>query len=187
MEKLFEIVKKRSIPGTLIFDMNCKLLYSNREALDMILEFQMVSKAGKQQKIPKSISNLCNELKKCRKIRRSGRRMNCKQKVLKSKLAFPYSMRAFFMEGMEDKNPTHIMVLLEKIIEKHDIDFGKVQREFKLSGRELEVLKFICKGLSNREISGEMFITEYTVKDHMKKILRKMDVTSRNQIISSLK
>jgi DNA-binding NarL/FixJ family response regulator len=79
------------------------------------------------------------------------------------------------------------MVLIQKIIAKHNIDYEKAQKEFKLSERELEVVRFICEGLSNKEISGKLFITEYTVKDHMKKIMRKMGLTSRSQIISFLK
>jgi len=187
METLFEIIKKRSTPGTIILDMNNRLLYFNEEALEMIPELQTISKRRKEQNIPKAISNLCKELKESRRIGGSDQRVNVSHKVLKNKSLFPFSMRAFFMGGTGDKNPTHIMVLLEKIIEKHEINFEKVQKEFKISKRELEVVRLICEGLANKEISEKLFISEYTVKDHIKNILRKMGVTSRSQIISSLK
>ena len=79
------------------------------------------------------------------------------------------------------------MITIEKIIKGHDFDFEKARTEFGLSGREMEVLSLICKGLPNKEISEKLFISEHTVKDHTKKILRKIGVNSRNQIISSLK
>jgi DNA-binding NarL/FixJ family response regulator len=167
--------------------MNNRLVYFNEEALEMVPELQTISKGGKKQNIPKAISNLCKELKESRRIGGPDQKMKVSHNLLKSKTLSPYSMRAFFMGGMKDKNPTHIMVLLERIIEKHEIDFEKVQKEFKISRRELEVVRLICAGLANKEISEKLFISEYTVKDHIKNILRKMGFTSRSQIISSLK
>ena len=79
------------------------------------------------------------------------------------------------------------MITIEKIIKGHDFDFEKARSEFGLSKREMEVLGLICKGLPNKEISKRLFISEYTVKDHAKKIFRKIGVNSRNQLISSLK
>ncbi len=187
METLFEIIKKRSTPGTIIVDMNNRLVYFNQEALEMIPELQKISKGKKKQNIPKPISNLCKELKESRRRKGSDQKVNVSHKLLNNKAHFPYSMRAFFMGGMGDKNPTHIMVLLEKIIQKHEINLEKAQKEFKISKRELEVVQLICEGLANKEISEKLFISEYTVKDHIKNILRKMGVTSRSQIISSLK
>ena len=96
-------------------------------------------------------------------------------------------MRAFFIHHPLEKKPTHIMITIEKIIKGHDFDLEKARSEFGLSKREIEVLSLICKGLANKEISKQLFISEYTVKDHTKKILKKIGVSSRNQIISSLK
>jgi DNA-binding NarL/FixJ family response regulator len=167
--------------------MNNRLVYFNEEALEMVPELQAISKRGKQKNIPKAISNLCKELKESRRRKGPDQRVNVSHNILKSKSLSPYSMRAFFMGGRGDKNPTHIMVLLEKIIQKHEINLEKVQKEFKISKRELEVVQLICEGLANKQISEKLFISEYTVKDHIKNILRKMGVTSRSQIISSLK
>lgn len=184
-----QIIKKRSTPGTLIFDMNNRLLYFNKEALEIIDDFKNPSqtpKRGNRKEIPKIVLNLCNQLKKSRRARRSDRSLNAMQKALKGKSRHSYSIQAFFIGGCSDTSPSHIMVLMQKIIEKHNIDYEKAKKEFKLSGRELEVLGLICEGFSNKQISRKLFITEYTVKDHMKHIMRKMTVTSRNQIVSFL-
>jgi two-component system NarL family response regulator len=50
-----------------------------------------------------------------------------------------------------------------------------------LTRRELEVLGFVVKGLSNRQIGDELRITEGTVKIHVNKILSKMGVQDRTQ------
>jgi DNA-binding NarL/FixJ family response regulator len=50
-----------------------------------------------------------------------------------------------------------------------------------LTKREMEVLKEIAKGKSNKEISSSLFITEKTVKTHVSNILTKLELSDRTQ------
>ena len=50
-----------------------------------------------------------------------------------------------------------------------------------LSCRELEVLKLIVEGLSNKEIASALTISESTVKNHLNSILGKLRVNDRTQ------
>lgn len=50
-----------------------------------------------------------------------------------------------------------------------------------LSGREMEILKLITRGLSNKEIAKALGISRQTVKNHMTSILRKLAVNDRTQ------
>jgi DNA-binding NarL/FixJ family response regulator len=50
-----------------------------------------------------------------------------------------------------------------------------------LTGRELDVLKRIVGGRSNKEIAGDLFISEATVKTHINSILSKLGVSDRTQ------
>ena len=52
-----------------------------------------------------------------------------------------------------------------------------------LSNRELEVLRAVCKGMSNREIGEALFISESTVKTHVSNLLAKLDVKRRTQLM----
>jgi two-component system NarL family response regulator len=54
-----------------------------------------------------------------------------------------------------------------------------------LTERELEVLRLICDGKSNKEIGAKLFITEGTVKTHVKSIFYKLDVISRSEAVST--
>jgi DNA-binding NarL/FixJ family response regulator len=50
-----------------------------------------------------------------------------------------------------------------------------------LSAREAEVLALVSKGASNREIGGTLFISENTVRTHLKNILEKLHVKNRSE------
>jgi ATP/maltotriose-dependent transcriptional regulator MalT len=50
-----------------------------------------------------------------------------------------------------------------------------------LTPREVEVLCLVASGLSNRAIADHLVLSEWTVKSHLTKIYRKMDVNSRTQ------
>lgn len=52
-----------------------------------------------------------------------------------------------------------------------------------LSQREHEILWLVCNGASNREISERLFLSENTVKFHLKNLYAKLDVKSRAQAI----
>lgn len=50
-----------------------------------------------------------------------------------------------------------------------------------LTGRELEVLKMVAKGMSNKEIAAALNITEVTVKLHVSHVLEKLNVKDRTE------
>jgi DNA-binding NarL/FixJ family response regulator len=53
-----------------------------------------------------------------------------------------------------------------------------------LTGRELNVLDLLARGKSNKEISMNLYISETTVKSHLRNIFRKLNVLSRTEALS---
>jgi DNA-binding NarL/FixJ family response regulator len=53
----------------------------------------------------------------------------------------------------------------------------------RLTEREMEVLKLVAQGMNNRDIAKELFISENTVKNHIRNILEKLRLHSRMEAV----
>lgn len=58
--------------------------------------------------------------------------------------------------------------------------------KYELSSREIEVLNLISAGSSNSEISAKLFISENTVKFHVRNILKKTSCSNRTELLAML-
>jgi Response regulator containing a CheY-like receiver domain and an HTH DNA-binding domain len=58
-----------------------------------------------------------------------------------------------------------------------------VTRQPTLTGREIEILKEVAEGLTSKAISEKLFISENTVKNHIRNILDKTGLGSRHDAV----
>lgn len=58
---------------------------------------------------------------------------------------------------------------------------GRDMREL-LSDRELEVVRLVAEGLSNKEISSQLSLSDKTVKNHISHVLAKLNLSARTQV-----
>lgn len=63
---------------------------------------------------------------------------------------------------------------------------GALVRPCALSGRERQIMEWVALGKTNPEIGCILSISEFTVKNHMKSIFGKLDVTNRAQAVAKL-
>lgn len=63
-------------------------------------------------------------------------------------------------------------------------DAIKPAAEGVLSVRELQILRLVADGMTNREIAGKLFISRYTVECHVKTVFRKLAVANRTKAVN---
>lgn len=163
------------LKGVVILDDRLQVLCSNHEANEVMAAANRNIEKRDAGSLPIEISSACLELKE--------------------KAATGDNSRHFQIELEE---PFGVMSVEVRMIEYEDntclflIKFGEYAlvnnwaRKLKakhISRRELDVVKCVFDGLTNREISQQLFISEYTVENHLKSIFRKMDVKSRTHLV----
>ncbi|WP_428911884.1 EAL domain-containing protein [Niallia sp. Krafla_26] len=92
------------------------------------------------------------------------------------------------MDGSSYVNPStqNTDINEDKKIKKDvlDIALTYIQKTYSISSREMDVFTLIMDGLTNKEISEQLFISEHTVKNHITRIFQKLNVTDRIQAIA---
>ena len=63
---------------------------------------------------------------------------------------------------------------------------GLVARAYGLTARERELVGLLLDGLDTRELASSMFISRYTVNDHLKSVFAKLGIHSRRELVAGL-
>ena len=79
--------------------------------------------------------------------------------------------------------PTVTRRLIEEFASQPRRDRPRPDQLASLTARELEVAKLIARGLSNAEIADTLVLAEQTVKTHVGRILAKLDLRDRAQVV----
>jgi len=85
-------------------------------------------------------------------------------------------------EGQSLISPSMAVKLIDEFKQMSKPNKGR-STALKLTDRELEVLRLVARGLNNREVAKELFISENTVKNHVRNILEKLQLHSRMEAV----
>ena len=192
-----EIARKRALPGILILGPEAEVAFLNDEA--RLILSKMTPEGAPPGKgaveIPDSVLKLCrggvssnehagHDDPSAALLSSDGTQFL----VRANPLAKPRDMEdgdpgpSHAASHTPSHTPSHTMVLLEQYSTKRRINIGGTSERHGLTKREAQVVGEVLKGLTNREISDELYISEETVKDHIGNIMKKLGVRNRTGI-----
>jgi DNA-binding CsgD family transcriptional regulator len=91
----------------------------------------------------------------------------------------------FRMKAIENPKPLVIVFISEEQV-SDKMDLNKLRIDYRLTRRELDVVRRVVNGRKNRDIAEEFGISEQTVKDHLSNIHSKLGINSRLGIMQLL-
>ncbi|GIQ69556.1 DNA-binding response regulator [Xylanibacillus composti] len=94
----------------------------------------------------------------------------------------PESWHEYLQAICDDEAPMTRELAFRILKEFSSVDKNSASISSPLTAREHDILNFVAKGLSNRDISTELQISEHTVKNHLKNILHKLHLENRVQL-----
>jgi DNA-binding CsgD family transcriptional regulator len=86
-------------------------------------------------------------------------------------------------KGVTDSNDPFLLITMEVFPSHPRINDHAIKRDCNLTNRETEVVSYIVRGYRNAEIADKLFISEGTVKNHLRNIFEKTNVKNRTGLI----
>jgi len=80
-------------------------------------------------------------------------------------------------------SPSVTRRVIDRMAQQPTPEFADQAKLDALTPREREILQFIARGMSNREIAAALVVEESTVRTHVKRILMKLDLRDRVQAV----
>ena len=167
MDELVKCIFDRMPAGVIVFDKRLQVVLSNKWATLFV----------KRYPLPDEIKDL-------------SRRIFDAIKSSRLKEAFPGEVYLYKkIEGSGSKwtfkldicefSETLVSVFITEESISNKVDLLKVRRHFKLTRREMDVLRRVLNGFKNTDIAEDLVISEQTVKDHLSNIYMKLGVGNR--------
>jgi DNA-binding CsgD family transcriptional regulator len=188
---LEEFVKRLPLP-TMLLRWNLKLLFQNRAARDFcaIWEkgFEQARLTNARSPVPPEILGRCRRLKKrCALLQDLG---GAKKDLEPERASHPQSPNLRATIYLKQLNSVvaqpHFLIECEDLGHRDGAPVArlKLPHLVRLTGREQEVAGLACNGQSNQEIADSARLSLPMVKKHLHAVFRKLEVTSRSQLLA---
>ncbi len=188
MNRLEAIAEQRSVPGVILFGGTGDVLFMNVEA--ETLSRQIVGDRNgdaDQATLPIEVLDLCVSIRKL--LERTNDDASEGESELRRVIGdvnAPVLLRGFPLAPHSPTDDACMLILMEKIGRERHIVPDQTKDQFRLTDREVEIVRYISEGLTNKEIANHLSISEHTVKEHVRHLLKKTKSTTRTGILAQI-
>ena len=174
--------------GIVLFSSTGQLLFMNREAQIYLRQLQpLETRENGTCLIPEDIHTVVREL--------IGRLMHCDhpkdcESIQVERLCFATDQRMLLRGLCIPDEPlarnSRLLIVMEKLNQKLECLDINIQQQYHLTEREQMVIIYLMLGFTNKEIANRLNLSEYTVKEHLKRIMQKTKTTTRTGLLARM-
>lgn len=189
LDQTDSLADQRAGSGIVVLSASMQLLHMNRQASELAKKINALEYGGQAAKsahgvLPTALTELCSEIIKALHIRTEAK--DWEQFELKRVAGDPNQpilLRGFGLPDRSGVQNARLVVTMEELGRKQNLNTEHARERFQLTNREQSVVENLAKGWTNKEIANALQITEQTVKEHIKHIMRKTNATTRTGIL----
>jgi DNA-binding CsgD family transcriptional regulator len=181
-------VRQHHATGVVLFSSTGQLLFMNQEAQSYIRQLQpSTAKENGTCLIPDDIHAvvrelmsrlmLCNYPKDCETIQVERICFGLEQRLLLRGLCVPDEPPA---------QSSRLFIIMEKFNQHLEYPNDNIQQRYHLTEREQMVITYLMLGFTNKEIAHRLNLSEYTVKEHLKRIMQKTKTITRTGLLARM-
>lgn len=186
--KAVQSPQQHAATGVILFNSTGQLLFMNSEAQALIRQLQPLStRENGTCLIPDDIHSVvrdllsrlidCDHPKDCEGIQVERLCFAMDQRLLLRGLCIPDEPLA---------RNSRFLVVIEKLNQKLECPDTNIQQRYHLTEREQMVIIYLMLGFTNKEIANRLNLSEYTVKEHLKRIMQKTKTTTRTGLLARM-
>ena len=174
--------------GVLLFTSTGELLFMNHEAQAFIRQLQpLATRENGAYLIPADVYLVVRDL--------IGRLMECEhpkdcESIQVERLTFTDDhrmlLRGICIPDVPLARNSRLLIIMEKLNQKLEYPDANIQQRYHLTEREQMVIIYLMLGFTNKEIANRLNLSEYTVKEHLKRIMQKTKTTTRTGLLARM-
>ena len=183
------LADQRAGSGIVVLSASMQLLHMNRQASELSKKINAFEHGNSSAKsahgvLPTSVTELCGEIIKALHIRTEAKDWEqFELKRIAGDQNQPVLLRGFGLPDRGGVQNARLVVTMEELGRKQNLNTEHARERFQLTNREQSVVEHLAKGWTNKEIANALQITEQTVKEHIKHVMRKTNATTRTGIL----
>lgn len=183
------LVDQRAGSGIVVLTASMQLLHMNRQASELAKKINSAEQTGNAARsahgvLPTALTELCGEIIKALHVRTEAKDWEqFEVKRVTGDPNQPVLLRGFGLPDRGGVEHARLVVTMEELGRRQNLNTDHAREKFQLTNREQAVVENLAKGWTNKEIANALLITEQTVKEHIKHIMRKTTATTRTGIL----
>jgi len=188
-QKQAQSLPQQGATGIILFNSTGQLLFMNTEAQTYTQQLQPLStRENGTCLIPEKIHTVVRDL--------IGRLMHCDhpkdcESIQVERLCFANDqrllLRGFCIPDEPLARNSRFLVIMEQL-DQQTLKYpdANIQQRYHLTEREQMVIIYLMLGFTNKEIANRIHLSEYTVKEHLKRIMHKTQTTTRTGLLARM-